>query len=200
MPQQEWKPSVGTGGRDVNVVRREIYSGKVVNLAVEDVLLPNGETTRLELMHHPGASAAVPLHPDGTVTILRQYRHAVGGWLWEIPAGKLDVAGEPPLECAKRELAEEAGLAAARWDKLGSIYTTPGFCDEIIHLYLARDLSDVPMAHERDEVIEIHRMALPDALARIRSEEIRDTKTVAALQATALLFGAGTGSERTPPR
>jgi ADP-ribose pyrophosphatase len=123
--------------------------------------------------------------------MLRQYRHAVGGWIWEVPAGKLDVPGEDPLECAQRELAEEAGLAAARWDKLGSIFTTPGFCDEVIHLYLARELSEVPTEHEADEVIEIHRMPLTDALARIPTEEIRDTKTVGALQATALLLGTG---------
>jgi len=172
-------------------VRREIYAGRVVNLAVEDVVLPNGETTRLELMRHPGAAGAVPLFPDGTVAILRQYRHAVGGWLWEIPAGKLDVPGEDPLACARRELAEEAGLQAGRWDKLGSIYTTPGFCDEIIHLYLARDLAEVPRRHERDEVIEVHRMPLDEALARIPTEEIRDTKTVAALQAAALRLGGG---------
>lgn len=178
-------------------MRREIWAGKVVNLAVEDVVLPNGETTRLELMRHPGAAAAVPLHEDGSITILRQYRHAVGGWLWEVPAGKLDVPGEPPLECAKRELAEEAGLAAARWEKLGSIYTTPGFCDEIIHLYLARGLTPVATGHERDEVIEIHRMTLADALARIRAEEIRDTKTVCALQATILLL-APPGADWTP--
>lgn len=181
-------------------MRREIYTGKVVNLAVEEVRLPNGETATLEVMRHPGAAAAVPLHPDHSVTILRQYRHAVGGWLWEVPAGKLDVPGEEPLECARRELAEEAGLAAARWDKLGSIYTTPGFCNEIIHLYLARDLSATAMGHERDEVIEIHRMGLADALDRIRTEEIRDTKTVAALQATALLLGASRASTWNPPR
>ena len=178
-------------------MRREIYSGKVVNLAVEDVLLPNGETTSLELMRHPGAAGAVPLHPDGSVSILRQYRHAVGGWLWEIPAGKLDVPGEDPLACAQRELAEEAGLAAGRWHKLGSIYTTPGFCNEIIHLYLARDLSAVSRHHERDEVIEVHRMSLEDAIARIPTEEIRDTKTIAALQATALLLGEGLGADWT---
>jgi ADP-ribose pyrophosphatase len=172
-------------------VRREIYAGRVVNLAIEDVVLPNGETTRLEIMHHPGASAAVPLFPDGRVAILRQYRHAAGGWLWEVPAGKLDVAGEDPLACARRELAEEAGLSARRWDKLGSILTTPGFCDEIIHLFLARELDETPLHHERDEVIEVHRMSLEDALARIPTEEIRDAKTVAALQATALLLGGG---------
>ena len=173
------------------IKREEIYEGRVVNLAVEEVVLPNGATTRLEVMRHPGASAAVPLFPDGTVTILRQYRHAVGGWIWEVPAGKLDKPGEDPLECAQRELGEEAGLAAARWDKLGSIFTTPGFCDEIIHLYLARDLSEVPRAHEADEVIEVHRMPLVDALGMIPREEIQDTKTIAALQATALRLGAG---------
>jgi ADP-ribose pyrophosphatase len=169
-------------------MKRTVYRGRVVNLIVEDVTLPNGTTTQLEFMTHPGACAAVPLFPDGTISILRQYRHAVGGFLWEIPAGKLDSPAEDPLECAKRELAEEAGLAASRWDKLGSIYTTPGFCDEIIHLYLARELTSVPLKHEKDEVIELNRMKLDDALAKIRTEEIRDTKTVAALQATALLL------------
>jgi ADP-ribose pyrophosphatase len=172
-------------------MRERIYDGKVVNLAIEEVTLPNGVTTKLEVMRHPGAAAAVPLHDDGSVTLLRQWRHAVGGWIWEVPAGKLDRPGEDPLACARRELAEEAGLAAVRWDKLGSIYTTPGFCDEIIHLYLARELSEVLRAHEPDEVIEVHRIALTDALARIPTEEIRDTKTLAALQATALLLGAG---------
>jgi len=175
-------------------VRKEIYRGRVVNLAIEEVTLPNGAVARLEVMEHPGAAAAVPLFDDRTVAILRQYRHAVGGWLWEVPAGKLDKPGEEPLECAKRELAEEAGLSAARWDKLGSIYTTPGFCNEIIHLYLARDLSPAPMAHEKDEVIEVHRMTLDEALARIPTEEIRDTKTVAALQATALRLRAEGGA------
>lgn len=179
-------------------MREEIYRGRVVNLAIEEVTLPNGATTRLEVMEHPGAAAAVPLFADGTVAILRQYRHAVGGWLWEVPAGKLDVPGEDPLDCAKRELAEEAGLAARSWHKLGSIYTTPGFCDEIIHLYLARDLTDAPMAHEADEVIEVHRMPLLDALAMIPAEELQDTKSVAALQATALLLAGGARADGAP--
>lgn len=170
-------------------MREEIYQGRVVNLAIEEVKLPNGATTRLEVMNHPGAAAAVPLFSDGTIAILRQYRHAVGGWLWEIPAGKLDVPGEDPLACAQRELAEEAGLAAGRWDKLGSIYTTPGFCDEIIHLYLARELREVEMEHEADEVIEVHRRPLPEVLEMIPREELQDTKTMNALQATALALG-----------
>lgn len=157
-----------------------------MNLIVEDVVLPNGATTRLEFMTHPGASAVVPLHEDGTVTILKQYRHAVGRWIWEIPAGKLDVKGEDPLACAQRELREEAGLVAEDWVKLGSILTTPGFCDEIIHLYLARRLSSAPLEHEVDEVIEVHRLSFERVLTMIPTEEIQDTKTVGALQATAL--------------
>lgn len=172
-------------------MREQIYEGRVVNLIVEDVVLPNGQTTRLEFMTHPGASAVVPFHQDGTVTILRQYRHAVGRWIWEIPAGKLDKPGENPLECAKRELAEEAGLAAEDWVKLGSILTTPGFCDEIIHLYLARDLSQVSQHHEADEVIEVHRMELEDAVSRIPTEEIQDTKTVGALLAASRFLRQG---------
>jgi len=176
-------------GRPESDLRERIYEGRIVNLSIEEVTLPNGATTRLEIMQHPGASAAVPLFADGTITILRQYRHAVGGWLWEIPAGKLDKPGEDPLACAKRELEEEAGLVGDRWHKLGSIYTTPGFCDEIIHLYLVRDLREVSTRHEADEVIEVHRMKLTEALAKIPAEEIQDTKTVGALQATALLLG-----------
>jgi ADP-ribose pyrophosphatase len=150
------------GRRRTDMIER-IYDGKVVNLTIEDASLPNGVVTRLEVMRHPGAAAAVPLHEDGTVTILRQWRHAAGGWLWEIPAGKLD--------------------------KLGSILTTPGFCDEVIHLYLARELTPARQELERDEVIEVHRVPLAWALARIPTEEIRDAKSIAALQAAALRLG-----------
>ena len=170
-------------------MRKIVYEGRMVNLIVEDVTLPNGVVTRLEFMTHPGASAVVPFHEDGTITILRQYRHAVGQWLWEIPAGKLDKKGEDPLDCAKRELAEEAGLAAKDWIKLGSIFTTPGFCDEIIHLYLARRLESAEQHLERDEVIEVHRLKLEDALAKIPTEEIRDTKTVGAILLAARVLG-----------
>jgi ADP-ribose pyrophosphatase len=177
----------------VTVIER-IYDGRVVNLAIEEARLPNGVVTRLEVMHHPGAAACVPLFENGDVAMLRQWRHAAGGWLWEVPAGKLDRPGEDPLDCARRELQEEAGLVARRWVKLGSILTTPGFCDEVIHLFLARELSDAPRHLEPDEVIEVHRLPIGEVLARIPKEEVRDAKSVAALQATALYLGAGSGA------
>jgi ADP-ribose pyrophosphatase len=172
-------------------LNEKIYQGRVVNLAIEEAHLPNGVVTRLEVMHHPGAAACVPLFDNGEVAMLRQWRHAAGGWLWEVPAGKLDRPEEDPLACARRELQEEAGLVAERWVKLGSILTTPGFCDEVIHLFLARGLSDAPAHLEHDEVIEVHRLPLADVLARIPTEEVRDAKSVAALQATALFLGVG---------
>jgi len=118
----------------VNESPREIYRGKVVHLFVETVTLPNGHTTTLEVIHHPGAAAVVPFLADRTVLLVRQYRHAAGGYIWEVPAGKLD--GELPEVCARRELVEEAGVEAGRLESLGDIVTTPGFSDEVIHLFL----------------------------------------------------------------
>ena len=131
------------------MTRRSIYRGHVVDLGIETATLPDGRTVELEVIRHPGASAVVPLHPDGSVTLVHQYRHASGGMHLEVPAGKLD-GGEAPALCAERELAEEAGLAAGRWTSLGLIHTTPGFTDEIIHLYLARELTEVGQALEED--------------------------------------------------
>ncbi len=160
---------------------RHIFRGRVVHLAIEDVTLPNGHVTPLEIIRHPGAAAVATLDGDACVTLLRQYRHAVGGWLWEVPAGKLD-SGEAPAACAARELEEEAGLRAGRLEPVGSIVTCPGFCDEIIHLFVATDLSTVPTRLGADEVIDtIERVSLRRALAMIRSGEIRDAKTIAAL-------------------
>jgi ADP-ribose pyrophosphatase len=159
---------------------RTIYDGRLVKLRVEDVTLPNGVTVALELMRHPGAAAVAAVDDAGRVTLIRQYRYASGGWLWEIPAGILDGPDESPAACAARELREEVGLTARELRPLGSIFTTPGFCDERIHLFLARGLTHVGHSHDDDEVIaEITAVPLAEAVAMIRRGEITDAKTIA---------------------
>jgi ADP-ribose pyrophosphatase len=168
---------------------REIYRGRIVNLRVERVTLPNGTAVDLELMHHPGAAAVAAVDAQHRVVLIRQYRHAAGGFVWELPAGVLD-PGEAPAACAARELVEEAGLTAEDLLPLSAIFTTPGFCDERIHLFLARGLAEVPTAHEADEVIaEIARVPLAEALAMTRDGTIVDGKTVAGLYLAAGALG-----------
>ncbi len=170
---------------------RTIYRGRVVHLTAENVELPNGHRMELEIVRHPGAAAVAALDAEGKVTLLRQYRHAVGGWLWEVPAGKLD-PGEEARACAERELREEAGLEAATFEATGSIVTCPGFCDEVIHLFVATDLRRAAQALGADEVIDaIRAVPLADAMAMIRTGEIRDGKTIAALLQAQLRSGAG---------
>ena len=118
---------------------RNVFKGRVLTLNLEQVELPNGRVAELEIAHHPGGAAIVALDAEGRICLLHQFRHAAGGWLDELPAGKLD-GGEPPLECAVRELAEEAGMKAGRWDKLGEFFSSPGVLTEVIHIFLARDL------------------------------------------------------------
>lgn len=169
---------------------RDIYRGPVVHLTVEEVRLPNGHVTTLDIVRHPGASAIAALDEDGAVTLLRQYRHAVGGYLWEVPAGKLD-PGESPATCAARELAEETGLVASRLEQVGSIVTCPGFCDEVIHLFVATDLRRGPTALGADEIIDtVTTLPLPRAMMMIRSGEIRDAKTIAVLLHADLRYGS----------
>jgi len=156
------------------------------------VTLPNGATVELEVIRHQGASAVVPLQEDGTVLLIRQYRHAAGGFIYEIPAGKLD-PGENPLACAERELEEETGRRAGRLEHLLTFFTTPGFTDEIIHIYLATELTPGTQRLEHDEVIEVVEMPLEHALQRIADGTIRDGKTIIGLQ-TAFL----TRRERQP--
>jgi len=157
-----------------------VYKGRVVEFNLEEVRLPNGRTVQLEILRHPGASAVVPLLEDGQVVLIRQYRHAAGGMIYEIPAGRLD-PGESPLECARRELAEEVGQEAAQWERLGAIWTTPGFTDEKIHFFLARHLTPVGQSLEYDEVIEVVKRPLEEAIAMVRRGEIEDGKTICAL-------------------
>lgn len=160
--------------------RRPVLKLGVVDLGVESVTLPNGVQTELAVIRHPGASAIVALDSDGRIAMLRQYRHAVGDWMREIPAG-CRTAGESGLECARRELGEEAGVAASRWDHLGSIVTIPSFCDERIELYLARDLSSGQGDLDHDEIISVSRVPLEEAFAMVERGEIVDAKTIAAL-------------------
>lgn len=164
---------------------RRVYTGRVVSLDVDTVRFPNGHEGELEMLRHPGAAAVVPFLDDPTdadprILLIRQFRHATGGWLWEIPAGRRD-GDEPPLETARRELREETGRTAARIEPLIAIWTTPGFTDERIHLYWAADLEIGETAHERDEVLEIHPIRFSEAVQMVHNGTIDDTKTAVAL-------------------
>lgn len=160
--------------------RKQIYRGRVIDLWVERITLPNEKQMSLELVHHPGGAAIVALDDQSNVCLLRQYRHAAGGYIYELPAGKIDDS-EPPIDTAQRELREEAGMQAADWQTLGRMYSSPGFCDEIIHLYLARDLTPVPVEHEEHEIIEVEWVAFDEAMKRAASGDINDAKSVTAL-------------------
>jgi len=160
--------------------RRQVLKLGVVDLGVEHASLPNGVEIDLAVIRHPGAAAIVALDDAGNLAMLHQYRHAMGGYLWEIPAGCRN-AGESPLECARRELAEEAGLSAQRWDHLGAIVTIPSFCDERIDLYLARELGAATGTPDADEVIQVKKISFDDAMKMVHSGEIIDAKTIAAL-------------------
>jgi len=160
--------------------QRTIFEGRIIRLTLDTVQLPNGATAELEIVHHPGGAAVVALNAEGRVCLLRQYRHAVGGWLWELPAGKLD-GGEAPLLCAQRELEEEAGMQAGNWQSLGKIVSSPGVFTEVIHLFLARTLTAVPARAEDHEVIEVHWFPWSEALHMAQAGEIEDAKTLAGL-------------------
>jgi ADP-ribose pyrophosphatase len=161
------------------------YTGRIINLDVDTVRLPDGSTGHLEMIRHPGAAAVVPLvdspaSPDPRVVLIRQFRHAAAGYVWEIPAGRRD-EGETPETCARRELREEAGVTARRVRELTSIFTTPGFTDEVIHLFMAWELSPVAHAREADEFMEVHEVAWSEVGRMISRGEIRDGKTLCAL-------------------
>jgi ADP-ribose pyrophosphatase len=174
--------------------RRSIFDGRIVKLSVDRVRLPNGNVAELEMIRHQGAAAAVPLDADGRVLLVRQYRHAAGGWLLEIPAGKLD-PGESPETCAAREVEEETGFRPARLIPMGWIFTTPGFTDEKIWLYVAMGLSVARQDLEDDEVLSVERLPLDRAVELAASGEMRDAKSVCALLRVSRLVGAGRGHD-----
>jgi ADP-ribose pyrophosphatase len=161
------------------VTKRLVYEGRSITVWQESAELPNGNTAQLDVVRHPGAAAIVPFETADDVLLIRQFRHAAGGTIWEVPAGKLD--GEAPEVCAQRELEEEAGRRAGRVVALGSIWTTPGFTDERIHLFAGFDLEPLPHRREEDEVIEVVRMQLSDALDLVWRGELCDAKSALAL-------------------
>jgi ADP-ribose pyrophosphatase len=168
-----------------------VFDGRVLKLSVDRVEMPNGRVTELEVMRHPGAAAVVPLTEQGGVLLVRQYRYATGDWLLEIPAGKLD-AGEEPEYCARRELEEETGYRPDELISLGWIWTSPGFADEKIHLYLARDLQPARQNLESDEVLTVEEIPFEDAVEMARDGRICDGKSVSALlRAAAYLDPSG---------
>ena len=165
-----------------------IYSGRMLNLDRDTVRFPNGNTGTLEMVRHPGAAAVLPFLDDPATTadprvvLIRQFRHAAGGYIWEVPAGKLD-AGEAddPARCAARELAEETGYTARRFERLTTIYTTPGFTDERIHLFAAYELEAGTSEREADEFLEIHAVPWTEVLRKVQSGELMDGKSLAAI-------------------
>jgi len=156
------------------------FAGRVIQVTTDEVVLPNGHRTVLEVVHHPGGAAAVALDEGGRVCLLRQYRYVAGGWLWELPAGKLE-PGEPPLVTAQRELTEEAGVSASHWESLGTCLSSPGVFTERLHLYLASSLMPARAAQERAEVIEIHWVPFPQACRWAIDGTIADCKTALGL-------------------
>ncbi|HYL04223.1 MAG TPA: NUDIX hydrolase [Steroidobacteraceae bacterium] len=156
------------------------FTGRVVTVTTDDVLLPNGHRAELEVVHHPGGAVAVAVDQERRVCLLRQYRYAAGGWLWELPAGKLE-PHEPPLATAQRELAEEAGVGARDWRSLGTCLSSPGVFTEVLHLYLATGITPDLIAHERAEVIEIHWLPFAQACDWALEGSITDSKTIVGL-------------------
>jgi ADP-ribose pyrophosphatase len=180
---------------DAQLDSNELYHGRIFTLNRDTVRFPDGTTAEMDICRHPGASAVVPflsdpLGDEPQILMIRQYRYAAGGYIYEIPAGRLD-GDETPENCAVRELKEETGCTAERFEPLTSILTTPGFTDEVIHLFMATGLTHGEPNREADEFVDLVIMRLSEALERISTGEIVDSKT-----AIALMFAAGfkTGS------
>jgi ADP-ribose pyrophosphatase len=174
---------------------RPVHKGRIVDLRVDTVRFPDGSTGELEMIRHSGAAAVLPMTGDPAaadpeVILIRQYRYAAGGFIYEVPAGRPAFTGEDWEICARRELEEETGMRAASLRLLTTIYTTPGFTDERIHLFLATELTEGTVARDADEFLEPVRMPLSKALAMVRDGEIQDAKTICTLlYAAGFVFG-----------
>ena len=156
------------------------YRGRIINLRVDTALLPNGSSATREVVEHPGGVCVAALTEDGCLLFVRQFRYPYQKVLLELPAGKLD-PGEDPLEAGKRELREETGAEAARYESLGELYPSPGYCGEIIHLYAATGLTFGQMSPDEDEFLEVEKIPLVEAARMVLDNEIADAKTQAAV-------------------
>lgn len=180
-------PGVKDRAEGERLATREVFRGRTIRLDVDRVRLPNGREMDFEMIHHPGAAAVVPVLASGEVLMVRQYRYATGGWLLEVPAGKLD-PGETPETCARREVEEEVGHRAGELVELGWIWTTPGFTDEKIWIYLATGLEETRQGLQDDEVLTVEKVPLEEAVGMAARGEIVDCKsTVGLLRAAARL-------------
>ena len=159
---------------------RRVHAGKVLDLDVDEVLEPGGVRGLREVVRQRGSVAALPVLDDGRIVLVRQYRYAVDSLVWELPAGRRD-PGETPEQGALRELEEEVGLRSAALEPLLTFWTTPGFCDEVMHLFRATGLTPVPPRPEADEKIEQATFTLDEAMAMVKRGEIREGKTLVAL-------------------
>ena len=168
--------------------RTLVYDGRVVRLQLEAVKLPNGVQVELEMVRHPGGACVAAINDTDQACLLRQYRHATKGWIWELPAGKID-PGELPLVTAQRELGEEAHVRAATWLPLGTMWSTPGFCDEILHLFLAQGIQPARATPDLHELIEVHWVPITSALDMAITGEIDDAKSIVCLFRAAIKLG-----------
>jgi ADP-ribose pyrophosphatase len=159
---------------------REIFQGRIIRLVDRDLVLPNGRRTTFSIVEHPGAVAIVPVHANGDVVLLKQFRPSIGQEIYEIPAGTIE-KGEAPLATAKREIIEETGFKAKQWSKIAEFYTAPGFCTELMHVYVARGLTPATAEGDADEILKPVRMSIDAALKLIRTRKIRDAKSIAGL-------------------
>ena len=174
-----------TGGGSARLRSTRVYTGRVINLDVDRVRFPDGTVGELEMIRHPGASAIVPFlgdpaEDDPRILLIRQYRYAAESYLYEVPAGRLE-PGESPADCAKRELLEETGCTAGGVEHLFSMFTTPGFTDERIHVFMATGIVRGVTARDADEFMEVETLPLSRALEMVGRGEIPDAKTALAL-------------------
>jgi ADP-ribose pyrophosphatase len=190
------QPSTGEGIAPGRISEKLVHAGRIVRLSLDEVRFPDGSVGTLEMIRHRGASAVLPLRgspddEDPEVILVRQYRYAADGYMYEVPAGMID-PGESWEDCARRELEEEAGVRAGQLRKLTHIYTTPGFTDEVIHLFLAWDLEEGAVDRDHDEFMEVVTMPMSRALAMVESGEIVDCKSVSTLlYAARFVMGGG---------